>query len=217
MLTRLYAVVLPVVVIAGGYYAGTAGRHAGVQKVELVPQPEHWVAFEADLVATYPDGTVRVGRFYRSSTGSERQEAQALGNAADIPILIFDIRRSRFYEFRRGPTDTYKNAVGTWTSQPMVLPARGWSPVKYRASQAGLKRLTDLYEGFEMYRLDLAQGYKLMLPDLNFFAVVKVSPTGTRMVFSKIRKTEPTSSLFEPPTDAKVIVLSQPGGIISRP
>jgi hypothetical protein len=73
--------------------------------------------------------------------------------------------------------------------------------------------------GFTAFQLvDRRGDVTLLVPELNFFAVLKQSiSTGRREIYSNIEIREPDPSLFLPPPNAAVEPLPGPRGILRRP
>src|SRR6478736_9953975 len=85
----------------------------------LIEQPSEWVPFSADLRRIQEtDGTVFVGRQYRSSNGSTRNETGPVDGGINS-IAINNVAQTTFYRWT--PQEG-------WTSQPMTLPPWGWRP-----------------------------------------------------------------------------------------
>jgi hypothetical protein len=164
----------------------------------VFPQPATWVARSAVIER---DG-VAVGQFRRAADGSTRIE-WATTDAAGRTIEIRNIGQRRFYT--DGPTSG-------WTSQPMLLSARGWTPprVSVRSGSVKVATTTDGYDVYERRKPDGTTERRL--PALNFLAAPGRGTALTRIVVGA-----PSSDLFVPPSAAKVRVLTTPGGIVALP
>lgn len=206
MRKRVMAVALAVPVLGGALAAGQGGT---APTVEQGQDPPRWVAFSADVRLVFQDGTAHVGRFFRASDGSMREELA--GPDGYRGIALHNIAQARYYEYLEnlGPSRD------GWTARPMDLPAHGWRPP--RLSLASLTPLAAAYEGFEAYEESFPDGGRTVLvPALDFFAVVRVMGRQTR-TYSHIVLGEPSPDLFVPPPGAQVRWVSSPGGIVQRP
>jgi hypothetical protein len=54
----------------------------------------------------------------------------------------------------------------------------------------------------------------VVVPELNFFAVLRQSLNGRREIYQNIRIHEPSPELFGPPADARVFISDKPSGLI---
>jgi hypothetical protein len=171
-----------------------AGAPAPAQNV--VPgQPVAWVPFIAEKVMVSPTGVKWVGRFYRSSSGSN------------------NIEEERHY--------VWKPQSG-WTSQPMQLPPGGWRPTPQLRNDR-LTPHADRMEGFEVWVMRSESSVSYRAPALNMFALFSVpagcdgsgQPECGHRYFN-VQVAEPPAELFKPDPSASVLPLLQPGGIIRR-
>jgi hypothetical protein len=174
--------------------------------LEFIDAPETWVPFSADVRITFPGQVDVVGRFFRASNGSRRLETgPSLAEVMAISITNFsDLTMYQYY-----------GTTGSWTSSPTT--PRGaevqrwpkglanWSPYPRRlAVRAGESGSIDSDTGFFAYRVsDDMGGFKLKVPDLNFFDIVSAHANGRFEIYTNLRLDEPDERLFRPPTTAR--------------
>jgi hypothetical protein len=143
----------------------------------------------------------------RNSDGSEYRE---MLTGRTIYATIKNIPQETFY--RRG-IDPH----GPWSAQPMILPPEGWKPMTFNLQSPKMVRLTERFEGMEVYRQEFGNGptINILVPNLNFLTVLSdLQVKGRRVRFYNIVRGEPQPNLFEPPTGAEIRKSSTPGGII---
>ncbi len=178
----------------------------------LISQSGEWVPFSAETTFIDENGKVHHARIYRAADGSERTESFYAKSGEIYGIMIKNIPRVKFYSFltSRG-----------WTEQPMLLPPAGWHPTPRGASSS--ERTGEIIEGLEVVRTDRENSFMLQAPQLNMYPLVtevtNCAKTGrpcTSRVFN-IKIGEPGAHLFEPPPDAPVQYIAEPGGIVYSP
>jgi hypothetical protein len=206
ILTAMILITLPLLVAGSVLYA--RGFRA-LQPDQHVPSPTEWIPFRSDFRQVDGSGAVHVGRFYRRSDGSTRSESgQSLGKWHTI--LIKNISTATYY--------TWYEERG-WARQPMQLPKWGWRPGKRHFNTPGLTLVPQRVEGFTLLKVEHNGGaYDLQAPELNFFTVVRHwgDTVGSGTTHSNIRVGEQPAELFEPPRDASVAAIGEPGGIVRK-
>ena len=95
---------------------GQHTSHAQARPRQIVTQGQEWVAFDADY--TSPG---IYGRYYRASDGSMRQEGADPDGKRPSFISIINIARKEAY--------FYSSQRGTWSVQPVIMPADGYQPL----------------------------------------------------------------------------------------
>jgi hypothetical protein len=216
---RTLLIVMVAPVLAGSAFAFHESvernlRHLGIQapQRQLIDQPASWVPFSAGFRRIHErDGSLIVGRDYRASDGSTRNESGPSLDAINS-IAIKNVPQATFYRWidQRG-----------WTSQPMTLPPWGWRPVPVTWSDQ-ITRVADTVEGFGLLRFESRDRVFYQAPQLNLFTLVTLvkcefdpgASCGTW--YSNIQIAEQPAEYFSPPLDAQIIALSEPGGIVER-
>lgn len=92
---------------------GQHTSHAQAPPTQFVTQGQEWVAFDADY--TSPS---MYGRYYRATDGSMRQEGADPEGKRPSFISIINIARKEAY--------FYSGQKGTWSVQPVIVPADGY-------------------------------------------------------------------------------------------
>jgi hypothetical protein len=198
------AVMLTLVGAQAGY---TQLRPTTVQR-KPIEQPNHWVAFEADVqVLQGADSGDLRGRFYRNSDGSTRLEEEQVNDRENRTVSIHNIALAKWFTF---------NPLKGWTSRPMVLPPNGWQPALQYQGNPQFRPSTIQRDGRPLYEKTFGSDEIWVEdPALNFFPVIKQELlTGRHETYTKIVEIEPPAELFEPPVGADVVELRQPGGIV---
>jgi len=204
----VFAVAFPVLVAAVISYANvTTARRGAFTEQDLIPTPDSWVPFAADVRTTDPVRPTVLGRFYRSGDGSTRTDTTVEG---DTKVLINNVALNTCYRYFR--------ATG-WMSNPMALPPGGFTPFKYRRDSAELSLHADKVEGFEVYRQVNATSREvsLLAPELNMFAIRVTRSDGGTLEYLNIQSGEPAPGTFEPPPGAPIKHNSEPAGIVWVP
>ena len=204
----VFAVAVPVLV-AGviGYSNATTARRGAFTQQDLIPTPDSWVPFTADVRTTDPVRPTVLGRFYRSGDGSTRTDTTVEG---DTKVLINNVALNRCFR--------YFKATG-WMSNPMALPPGGFTPVKHRKDSAELSRHAEKVAGFDVFRHVSPAGREssLLAPDLNMFALRVERPDGGTLEYSNIQLGEPPPGTFEPPPGVPITHRTEPAGIVWVP
>jgi hypothetical protein len=171
---------------------------------QSVPAPDHWVAFDAIVRTIGPRG-VTVGKFYRGSDGSTRNDSGPEDNPSRI-VSISNVSLITHYE----------GIDGTWKSYPMKLPAGDYRPgLRSLTRTHGLEASTLKILGFTVYRLESTGGVvRYQAPDLNFFALV-TEFQDTRQECSDVVIRDQPAAVFMPPPGVVVEPQSQYRGIVS--
>lgn len=176
-------------------------------------QPNHWVAFSADVRVTDPILPLQTGRYYRNAKGSTRWEIVRTTDRKAI-INILNVSTSTWY--------TQSPGAG-WVSQGMDLVEGEYQPMPWNSAMFGLMRYPlradvgtggsgklNSQAGFEAYVHTSSSGTtRLVVPELNFFAVSRQYLSGRSWLFTNVDKGNQPDTLFVPPSDAVVTPLSQ--------
>jgi hypothetical protein len=196
----------------GVYERAPVVASTAVAQRQLVDQPSHWVPFSAELRRIHEDdGSVFVGRQYRDSNGSTRNET---GRSFDNinSIAIKNVPEATFYHW---------TPQQGWTSQPMTLPPGGWMPVP-RIMNETLREVSDTVEAFRLLRFESAGRVFYQAPQLNMFTLVTLvkckfdATAACGTWYSNIRIAEPPVSYFSLADGVEVVALTTPGGIVAR-
>jgi hypothetical protein len=194
--------------------ASAASAVAVDQDLELVDQPPYWVPFSAELKKIDErDGSIFVGRSYRASDGSTRNET---GRSFDriTSIAIKNIPQATFYLW---------NTRQGWTSQPMDLPPGGLATPRARVfNRHNMTEVDDTVEGLKLIRLETGARALYQAPELNLYTLVILvkctydpgAACGTW--HSNIKVGEQPVEYFLPPPDAQVLYVDTPGGIVKK-
>jgi hypothetical protein len=213
MKTTLKYTTAAAVLFGFGYfgYQSTASAQAQAPLApDTIPAPTTWVPFDASIRQTDASGKVTpVGRFYRASDGSTRDDYALPGK----PIAIINIRNI--------PKSTYwvMQSSGKWFSYKMKLPAGGYKPRMQPTSMVGLETSTEKVEGFDVWRdnsPDRGVPVRFTAPQLNWFAL-RYEVNGGKKEYYDVRVREQPRELFFPPPDAQVVDTGQWGGIVNKP
>ena len=197
-----------------GRIASAASASSAQQDLELVDQPGYWVPFSADLRRIDErDGSLFVGRNYRASDGSTRNETgRSFENISSIAIK--NIPQATFYLW---------NTRQGWTSQPMDLPPGGLATPRPRVfNRYNMTEVDDTVEGLKLIRLDTAGRALYQAPQLNLFTLLILvkcasDPNATcGTSHSNIRIGEQPVEYFLPPPDVQVFYVDTPGGIVRK-
>jgi hypothetical protein len=202
------ALVIPALVVVTAIAPRWATLPSAVVSAPL-QQPANWVPFSATSRFVYPSGSVVFGRFYRSSDGSERLDKEAY-SGQPATTTIKNIPTATYYIGMGMPTCCDK-----WASYPMKLPMEGYTPSYIRPpGSTALEKVEARWSGFDAYRL-LSKNYtRVLVPGLNYFAVLTDDPAGRRREFLNIQVGEQPSDLFEPPAGAVVVRVNRYDGIV---
>lgn len=198
-----------------------AHRHSD-RGENAIPQPKTWVPFTADVAVTLPNGERQRGKHYRRGDGSGRLDITSVERPEAALISINNISEATYYRF--------SPKLG-WISGPMRLPPGRFNPPQWHLGMVGLQRYPfrlalragetqelQADKGFEAYAYLTPKGTpRLVVPDLNFFAVVNTSVRGRREAYTNIVIGEPDPNLFRPPAGAKITRTSKIDGVIARP
>jgi hypothetical protein len=210
-LARTLLVVIPVVLAAG---ATPPGRHllARAQSVkQIIPQPDNWVPFSANVKRVTDNGTVYVGRFYRAADASTRTETgPSLDDVRVISIKSMPDQLLYLWVKQRNQ----------WISHPMQLPPGGWRPVP-RVLNDRVIATGERIEGFALMKIDDGQNRShVESPQLNFFPLrmTELCKNATSGVvcgewYSNILIGNPPADLFKVPAGEPIVASDVPGGL----
>jgi hypothetical protein len=206
------------VVSAIGLVASGSNLYAlrqSADRGELVPQPDHWVAFEATTTRTAVNGQVIRGRVFRGEDGSEHYVESVSDSSSNVTIRhIANYPKGAYYHSAK---------AGEWTSGPLVVPAGPRKLRQFYTNSAGLRQYSrklallagqdgslEAMEGLDGWISTTADGsIHILAPSLNFFPVVSVMLNGQRRVLSDIRIGPVPSSYFEPAAGDYVRVIAE--------
>ena len=195
------AIVTPVVLVAGSVYFVTGATQLGAaQAVATIPQPQGWVAFDADYI-DYEQGRdpYVTGRYHRAGDGSLRQEARNGDRTRGLVHIVNIARKTAYF---------YTTSNQKWTTQPVEIPSEGYlaPQTRWRVNTRGLGHLSELYNGLDVYEYrDVEGDLHIKAPALNFFTVRKSTPaTGRTLEFRNIQLRPQSADLFMPPSDVTV-------------
>ena len=156
-------------------------------------QPDHWVAFSAD-VREIVGPNVSLGRFYRDSHGSTRNERRSPLDQAQTTITIDNHTDGSMY--------TRDPILGRWAVYRQSKPAKSGPPI-LRDDTRGLSSTpeSDRIEGYEVFRIDSTKSgqFRLVAPDLNFFALMVCSSAEERTEYFNVVVSEVPPAMFLPP------------------
>jgi hypothetical protein len=203
LLTAVLVVVLPFT--RASSRVGAEGRVQ--ERRTLIPSPDTWVAFAAELSRTGPGSPAVVGRFFQGEDGSDRTESGP--TLQDIRVIsIHNMSRERYY--------IYTDQTG-WTEHPMQLTSFSKQPRKIPTNIQNLVQSPVDFEGHTAYLLGTASGTQAVLvPALNFFVVDRRTPGGGRTRYSNVQFGPVDAALFEPPNGVSVKWNPKPAGRIVR-
>jgi hypothetical protein len=206
MATRIFLLFACLGCSIGLLLSKTAARPTaqGLERGEVIQQPDTWVAFTATVQRTLPNGQVLNGSFYRGDDGSELLVEQVSDKGQTIAIRhITNYTKSVYYHSAK---------PSHWFSGPLLIggprqlqtfytrsPALRRYPHKL-ALRAGDDGALNATEGLEAWIVSTDQGaVHLMAPELNFYPVVSTSVNGARRLLSNIVIGPISRSFFEPP------------------
>lgn len=194
----VFALAFPMCVVAilsvGGTTKAKTAARVTTQEA-TIPQPDSWVAFDADFVDTQPGRSRDVsGRYYRSGDGSDRSENYSTRGDTAIRIINVGARESYFYA----------SASGKWFRQAVDIPPEGYRPpAPRRATMTGLKALPQRLEDMEVYEYRRPRGgISIQAPALNFFSLQKTEVTGQQVKFFNVKVRPQDPALFQAPANA---------------
>lgn len=189
----------------------------------LIPAPEQWIPFQADVLITIPGKATASGRYVRRADGSTRLDTGPTPDRLLVTSISNVAHRLRYVQRPRG-----------WSSVPWDdITAEGWHPGLFRFAEnmPGLRKLPGrVYvandnqllsaevnppaateRAFEAYQYVNPQGnIHILVPELNFFPILRQDiQTGRREGYSQIRLApESPDSAFQPP--AGVVIVPEP-------
>jgi hypothetical protein len=186
---------------------GLAARRG--QAVTYLPQPNHWVPFSADMTVTHSGTSDKIvyGRFYRSSDGSTRLET----GPQPLEPLVIHIKNAKqhlMWVFRGGRW--YMSPFSMGPLPPQMSTRTGLQPYPNKlALRPGQNNSVTSNSGFEAYRSVTRNGtLALMVPELNFFPVLRQRLDGRRELYASILLQEPDPALFLPPPGPTIVDVS---------
>lgn len=194
-----YAIIAPFILLGTSLYLvrGEPQIRAAQGVVAVIPQPQGWVAFDADYSQFTPQRVVMAGRYYRASDGSTRQE----GSVGDPPTRTF----VDLVNIPRRVKYLYISDLQKWRVRPIEFPSDEFLPLQgqWRVNTPGLTRLPEPYEGLEAYLFRAPKGeIYVYAPALNFFSVRTFTPaTDMTHEYRNIKLRPQSSDLFVPPPE----------------
>ena len=158
-----------------------------------------WRSFRGEF-RSVSGGVETTGRYYRHRNGSARRETLGTAGTPEF-ITIENLSASRFYAF----------SAGSWTEQPLKLPATRATP----PSGAAFPNATPQTERVAGYRVvgayTVLGTLMLRAPALDYFPLVEDHPhPALRVEFVSIVEEPVGDALFLPPSDARVATLPWP-------
>jgi hypothetical protein len=208
---HLVGLIVPVLLVAAVVAAKGRRQSAGTnatQAVTLIDAPTAWVAFTADYVKGYPGKDEVLGRFFRTSNGSDRLESGPPDDPSRV-VFIHNIARGVYYT-KRIAADGHV----FWISGPMALPPDGWKPMQMTEEKGVRVQLHATIEGRTVIQTGTRGIVSLLAPSLNYHPMVRRDiATGYHELFRNVKLEEPAEALFEPPPGAEVRQTDKVGGI----
>jgi hypothetical protein len=190
----------------GGALVGTGAAKQASDAAYPLSQPEQWVPFSADVVHVSAIGRESKGRFYRGVDGSTRHDLILDYGDKIVPeVRIENFAERKFY---------YNDGRDKWLTGPLEWGEQAFRPQPWSSRAIGLTtyrhKVALLHDQDGSLRsetgLDVWQSsdnggtIKLLVPALNFFAVVSSRVDGQRRVYSNIDlSSTPNAELFLPP------------------
>jgi hypothetical protein len=177
---------------------------------ELISQPDHWVAFEADITRVAPNGQIISGRFYRGEDGSDLSIEEQVSSSTSSKVTIRHIAnysKGRYYRSKGQQWISGPLSVAT-PRKPLQFFSKSSDLRKYRgrlALLAGQDGSLNAANGLDAWISATDEGsVHLLVPSLNFYPIVSNKLNGSRRVLSNIRIGPVPASLFEPPSGEPV-------------
>jgi hypothetical protein len=211
-LKRIFIGLLFVTFFVGAGFATRArplnrfGQPTGRQ---ILRGPGEWVPFTAIETKVRNDGTVRIGKIYRSSDGSTRTEVGPSLDAVEV-TAIKNIANKTLYLCCDPKTLV-------WESHPMELPPTGWQPLAKIVGPDALQ--PDRIEGFSVVKTVSTHATTYEALELNFWPIRTIIPCKAPQAsacgnwLSDITIGEPPEDYFLPPAGVQIVAKAQPGGI----
>lgn len=202
-----YSLVVAVALLVGGLAVASTG--AGQEATEFVQQPETWQPFVGEIRITDPrtPGEVVVGRVYRWSDGSERNDTGPEGG----PIKVISIRNHStnwFYVWREDK-GWHRRPLGVSLTRPLKR--------IHRVGERSYFEDAPPIEGLKILRSVKGKKTRLLAPDLNMYAVVLEEEGARRVEIHNIRLEEPSPELLVPPSGVKMTESSVPVDRFKQP
>jgi hypothetical protein len=186
-------------VVVGRSRAAIEPASQSSSEARPIDAPTEWVAFSADFVKGQPGMPEVVGRYFRSSTGSDRLES-GTPQELDRTVFIRNIAQSLYYSKRKDLDGKTFWLVGT-----MKLPPGGWKPKQVAENDSTRVMLSQEVEGRQVVQVTSRDFVALMAPSLNFHTLVKRKiSTGYYEIYRNVTIVEPSSDLFEPPSGVEL-------------
>jgi hypothetical protein len=174
-----------------------------------IEQPAGWVSFSADVEHREFNGRVFRGRYYRGPDGSHRREM--VGSDGKTSVVIVNFTKRIYF---RGLADPDRS----WDSGPYEAPEvrfkpRGWfkemvglAPYPFKvALRKGQNQSLTALEGFDAWIYTNQSGtVRLLIPALNFHAVVNNRIQGMREAYTNILVGGIEAGIFDAPPDRSV-------------
>jgi hypothetical protein len=203
-MTRIVSIVL--CTFFGGALVGTGAAKQASGAAYPLSQPAQWVPFSADVLHVSATGRVSSGKFYRAADGSTRHDLVLDYGDKIVPeIRIENFADRSFYsndgrkEWLTGPLEWGEQAFSpqAWSSRAIGLTSYRYKVALRRGDDGSLRAQT----GLDAWQFsDNGGTTKLLVPALNFFAVVSSRLDGQRRVYSNIDlSTMSRPEFFRPP------------------
>lgn len=159
------------------------------------------------MTITNPTTPPVVGRYYRSADGSHRLDTGP--SLVELEASsIFNITARRDYIHRPFGDWAVRSVLDAADLKPPKALSRAPVPTLYPYRLAigkGQSGSLTATVGFSAYQIRWADGTtKLVVPELNLFAVSIRAPNGRTEVYSNIELVEPPASIFRAPADVAI-------------
>jgi hypothetical protein len=208
--TAVVLLLLPPILVVGLMARAVRARVLESRPFEmnLVEAPNAWVPFTARVTITKPGSPQVVGRYYRSSNGSNRLET----GPSDSDVRVVHITNNTDglgYLYNRNGWVSWKlERIGLQPTQ--FVRNLEWSDYPHKlALKRGESGSLTASEGFKAY-LVVGRGIsKLRVPELNLFAVVRQRIDGRHESYTNIELAEPDDVMFSPPAGTHVTFKGQ--------
>jgi hypothetical protein len=192
----------PFVLLAVGLLGGAANRTADWRPQQsgrlVVRLPSEWIPFSATIVYNDPPGTVRRGRFYRGSDGSNTTIDQSRDGTPVITIHHYPSRQTFARLGQRG-----------WIVYPFDKGQNTGPRLQLSAASSKLRPLDRLIAGQPVYEFTRSTGVAHLAAGLNGFAVYLQETDGRTIEFTDIVIGQPPAEVFAPPPGAQPVPMKR--------
>ncbi len=213
----------------GGALVGTGAAKQASGTAYPRSQPEQWVPFAADVLHVSAAGRASTGKFYRGVDGSTRHDMVLDYGHKVVPEIRIENFADRTFYYNDG-RDAWLTGPLPWVDQafsPQPWSSRAVGLTSYRYKVALLRGNDGSLRsdaGLDAWQFSNNGGVtKLLVPALNFFAVVQSRLDGQRRVYSNIDLSlTPGPELFRPPAgvplqEGSMLPSREPVGDVAEP